>query len=122
MTLYERIRKLRIEQEMSQEELAFALGYKDRSMITKIEAGKVDISQKKISAFAKALSTTTAYLMGWDEEPDQAEILSEDEHTLIDGYRTLPQEGKEYMIKQITAAKALYGEKSDISSSEIKVI
>lgn len=37
-------------------------------MITKIESGKVDISQKKIMAFANVLDTTPAYLMGWTDE------------------------------------------------------
>lgn len=56
---------------MSQEELAFKLGYKSRSSINKIELGKADISQSKIKAFADALDTTVAYLMGWDvsEQP-----------------------------------------------------
>jgi transcriptional regulator with XRE-family HTH domain len=67
MTMYDRIRDLRIKNEMSQDDLAKAIGYKDRSMITKIEAGKVDLSQRKITAFAKALGTTPAYLMGWEE-------------------------------------------------------
>ena len=44
------------------------MGYKDRSMITKIESGKVDISQKKILAFAQVLHTSTSYLMGLTEE------------------------------------------------------
>jgi transcriptional regulator with XRE-family HTH domain len=68
LTLYERIRKLRIQAGMSQDDLAHALGYKDRSMITKIESGKVDISQKKIIAFADALHTTPGYLMGWEDD------------------------------------------------------
>lgn len=67
MTMYDRIRDLRIKNGMSQDDLAKAIGYKDRSMITKIEAGKVDLSQRKIMAFAKALGTTPAYLMGWEE-------------------------------------------------------
>ena len=71
MTLYERIRKLRIEAGMSQDELAKAMGYKDRSMITKIETGKVDISQKKILAFADVLNTTPGYLMGWTDEKNE---------------------------------------------------
>ena len=68
MTLYERIRKLRTDAGMTQDDLAKAMGYKDRSMITKIEAGRVDISQKKVEEFAKALGTTSAYLMGWEED------------------------------------------------------
>lgn len=54
---------------MSQEELARKLGYKDRSTIAKIEAGVNDLTQSKISAVADALQTTTAYLMGWEDEP-----------------------------------------------------
>ena len=68
LTIYDRIRQLRIEKNMSQDDLAHAIGYKDRSMITKIELGKVDISQKKILEFARVLGTTPAWLMGWTEE------------------------------------------------------
>lgn len=71
MSLYDRIRIRREALGMSQEELAFKLGYKSRSSINKIELGKADISQSKIKAFADALDTTVAYLMGWDvpEQP-----------------------------------------------------
>lgn len=58
---------------MTQDELAKAMGYKDRSMITKIESGKVDISQKKVESFAKVLHTTPAFLMGWTEDPSESE-------------------------------------------------
>jgi transcriptional regulator with XRE-family HTH domain len=68
MPLYENIRKRRIELGMSQGELAEKLGYTSRSTIAKIEAGVNDITQSKIVAFAEALKTTPAYLMGWDEE------------------------------------------------------
>ncbi len=71
MTLYDRIRSRRIELQMSQDELANKLGYKSRSTIAKIESGENDITQSKIVEFAKALDTTPAYLMGWDEsEPE----------------------------------------------------
>ena len=71
MSLYDRIRIRREALGMSQEELAFKLGYESRSSINKIELGKADISQSKIKAFADALDTTVAYLMGWDvpEQP-----------------------------------------------------
>lgn len=71
MTIYERIRQLRISANMSQEDLAHAMGYKDRSMITKIESGKVDISQKKIIEFARVLNTTPGYLMGWSDDANR---------------------------------------------------
>lgn len=71
--LYENIRKLRIEKGISQDELAQLTGYKDRSSITKIESGKVDLAQSKILLFAKVLNTTPADLMGLTEDDDSPE-------------------------------------------------
>ena len=82
-TMYDRIRKLRIAQDMSQDDLARAMGYKDRSMITKIESGKVDISQKKILAFALILNTTPRYLMDGDTVEQTREELSEEQRVLF---------------------------------------
>lgn len=69
-----RIRARREEMGMSQEMLAEKVGYKSRSSINKIELGKNDIVQSTIKKIADALSTTPAYLMGWEdetpEEPD----------------------------------------------------
>lgn len=66
LDLYKNIRKKRLELGMSQDELAKKTGYKDRTSISKIEAGKVDLSQSKIKAFALALDTTTSELLGSD--------------------------------------------------------
>lgn len=67
-TLYDRIRARRTELGLTIEELAHKMGYKDKSSISKIENGKADIPQSKIAAFADALDTTPAYLMGWEEK------------------------------------------------------
>lgn len=69
MRLYERIKSRREELGLSQEELAHRVGYKDRSSIAKIESGVNDITQSKIAIFAKALETTTLWLMGDTEAP-----------------------------------------------------
>ena len=117
MTLYERIRQLRIKAGMSQEDLAHAMGYKDRSMIAKIESGKVDISQKKIVSFARVLNTTPSYLMGWtDEPPDPPEDLpkNDDVRLLIRGLNMLSPEQLEQattMMKIMFAKYAPYFEK-----------
>ncbi len=76
MTIYDRIKILRESQGLSQQELATRLGYKSRSAINKIELGLRDISQSKVEAFAKALNTTPAYLMGWEE---RVSTLSDEE-------------------------------------------
>ena len=65
--IYERIKSRREELGLTTEEIAQRMGYKTRSSITKIETGKADIPQSKVKAFARALQTTTAYLMGDDD-------------------------------------------------------
>lgn len=63
----QRIRLLREQYQMSQTELALKVGYKDKTSIAKIEAGKVDLPQSKIFAFAKSLNTTPSYILGDNE-------------------------------------------------------
>ncbi len=67
-----RIRKLRTEKQMSQDELAKKSGYNSenaRSSIQKIEAGKSDIPASKIKSLAKALDVPVSEIMGWADEP-----------------------------------------------------
>ncbi len=64
--LYENIRDLRKQNKWTQEELAQKMGYTDRSMIAKIESGKVDLSQSKILEFAKVFNVDPGDLMGSD--------------------------------------------------------
>lgn len=68
--LYENIRNLRKENQWTQEELAQKMGYTDRSMIAKIESGKVDLSQSKIIEFAKIFNVDPGDLMGWQDPAD----------------------------------------------------
>lgn len=69
LRLYQNIKRLREEKGLSQDALAKLTGYTDRSSITKIEKGQVDLPQSKIELFAKALGTTSRELAGWDDEP-----------------------------------------------------
>lgn len=62
-----RIKQRRIELGMTQEELAHKMGYASKTTINKIENGINDVTQSKIIAFSKALETSVAYLMGWDD-------------------------------------------------------
>lgn len=64
-------KKIRLQREflgLTQEELAKKLGYKSKTTIAKIENGTNDIVQSKVIEFAKALNTTPAYLMGWEDD------------------------------------------------------
>lgn len=87
-TLYDRIRSRRTELGLTVEELAHKMGYKDKSSISKIENGKADIPQSKIAAFADALETTPAYLMGWEEQPRPVERAQK---PIPPGFRPLPE-------------------------------
>jgi repressor LexA len=68
LKLYQNIKRLREERGLSQDALAKLTGYTDRSSITKIEKGQIDLQQSKIELFAKALGTTSRELVGCDEE------------------------------------------------------
>lgn len=73
MPLCQTIRRLRESLGLSQDELAKRLGYRSRSTIAKIESGSNDIPQSKIAAFAAALETTPAHLLGLDESAARAD-------------------------------------------------
>lgn len=68
LKIYENIKKYRLSLGLTQTELAERVGYTDRSMIAKIESGKIDLSRNKVYDFAEALHTTPIVLMGLDEE------------------------------------------------------
>lgn len=110
MDIGERIKERREFLGLSQDELAHKVGYKSRSSIQKIETGKTDVSQTKISQIANALDTTACYLMGWKDYVDAASdmlverrrtelaqgmnITDQYELNLIRAYRQLNDSGK----------------------------
>lgn len=61
--VYDRIRQLRIANGLTLEELAWAVGYKGRSMMSQVELGKVDLPLSKVAAIAQALHTTPQELL-----------------------------------------------------------
>lgn len=72
LNLYNNIRQKRIELGLSQSELAEKIGYSDKSMISRIENGIIDLPQSKIVEFAKILNTSPGALLGWDIDVDQS--------------------------------------------------
>ena len=65
MSVGANIKKRRFELNMSQQDLADAMGYKTRSTIAKIESGENDVTQKRLTKFAEVLDTTVEALMGY---------------------------------------------------------
>lgn len=69
--------KRRKELGITQEELAFRMGYKSKSTINKIELGINDIPQSKVVKFAEILNVSVAYLMGWEEVQKNNDAMSD---------------------------------------------
>lgn len=65
--LGKRIKKRRIELNLTQEELAQRMGYKSKAAICKVESGEDNITSDRIRKFSDALETTPAVLMGWED-------------------------------------------------------
>ena len=90
---------------LTQEELAKAVGYKDRSMIAKIEKGEVDLPQDRIEAFARVFGISPEELAGWSpDEKLSLEYCVEQEMRLLgwkqyydsDGNVALSYDGRLY--------------------------
>lgn len=98
-----KIKNLRENLGLTQEELGRMVGYTSRSSINKVESGDVDLPRSKIIAFAKALKTTPAYLMGWEKEPESEPQLNPRTVILAREAGTLTEEQIEFvegLIKQ----------------------
>lgn len=96
MTIYERIRKLRISQGMSQFDLAKKVGYEGRSAISKVEAGDRDISQSMIQKYADALNVSPTFLLYGEEETQEPEDKKLTE--FIDLFQQLTDEQQNLII------------------------
>ena len=117
MNTYERIKTLRIQSRLSQDELARLTGYTDRSSIAKIEAGKVDLTESKITAFANVFGVSPSYIMGLSEDgaPAPQMVLSSSEEDLIGCYRSMNPEGQTAALAAVRglASSGLYKKRDD---------
>lgn len=86
--LSKRIRFLRVRKGMTQEQLASAMGLKNRDSISKIELGKQDISTQQISLLADIFDVSVPYLLYG--QIDKEEITLEDMELLKAYYRAPP--------------------------------
>ena len=72
MTLGERIHEIRLQREMSLQDLAIKVGV-NKSTIFRYETHGIEImGADKIKAVAEALRVSPAFLMGWEDHPNHA--------------------------------------------------
>lgn len=95
--LYMNIKARRKELSMTQTELAKRVGYADKTMISRIENGKIDLYVSQLLEFAKALQTTPMRLLGLSDD----ESISDIEYDYVNKYReidTISQSNVKMMI------------------------
>lgn len=99
MTTGERIRQLRIEHQMTQEELGAKVGVQ-KAAIYKYENGLVvNLKRSILEKLALVLDTTPTYLMGMeDAEPAQAS-LTKAQTSLLSVFDKLNEEGQAKVIE-----------------------
>lgn len=111
-----RIKNLRVDKGMTQDELAQKAGYTSRSSINKIELGLVDIPQSKIISIAEALNTTPAYLMGWvDNSKNKLEEEKSPPENQEDKGLYIPEKYRDVMV-------AFSGGTDDLTQEDIDAI
>lgn len=97
MLINDNIKKRRLTLGLTLEEIAKAVGT-TRQTIQKYESGIItNIPSDKIERLAKALNTTPAYLMGWDEK--ESTNNSELDSQIEDLYNSLPEDKQKQAIE-----------------------
>ena len=113
MTIYERIKYLRESLNMSQQELAEKVGYKDKSAISKVERGDRDINQSMIMKYADVFGVSPTYILygkeAEKENPPAEPKLTEGEELLLSLFRRLPKESQALYIEALRAALKTQG-------------
>ena len=102
MNIGDRVKQLRMQKGLTQEELAQKLGYKSKSSVAHIENGR-DIPRSMIVTLSEILSTTPQYLMGWEDEPDNIKStpIKHDRSAVIERINALPDEQFEKFAERV---------------------
>lgn len=97
LKLYKNIKQRRMELGLTQLQLAKKMGYSDKTMISKIENGLVDLSISKVVEFAEVLDTEPRLLMGWTEEEPAGNDSKQAQ--LMGLLNKLPQDDQAQLLK-----------------------
>lgn len=101
MTIGDKIKKLRLLKNMTQEELAISVKTKKQT-IHKYETGIIsNIPASKIKLIADTLNTTPAYLMGWEESEVPAEDTSDIDREFKKLLSDMSEQDKEWLLNVI---------------------
>lgn len=106
----QRIKALRQAKGLTLEQVAEVVGV-GKSTVRKWETGMIaNMRRDKIADLAKALGTTPAYLMGWDEDNAKIEEspsepkLTEGEKMMLELFRRIPEDRQPAALELLRAA------------------
>ena len=109
----QRIKTLRQEKGLTLEQVADVVGV-GKSTVRKWETGMIaNMRRDKIADLAKALGTTPAYLMGWEEDDEKNDIspsepqLTEGEQLMLELFRRIPEDRQAAALELLKAALKL---------------
>lgn len=106
MTVGDRIRQVRQEQDVTQQELADYIGV-SKQAVYKYENNIVtNIPTDKVDAIAKRLKVSPAYLMGWEEQPEPKKP------TIPPGFEPMPKMKKIPLIGAIACGEPITAEEN----------
>lgn len=111
MSFKEKIKELRLDNNLSQKKLAEALSL-SQSCITKLEAGTREPTGSTLSAYSQFFDVSVDYLIGNEEitpfRPEKSDLkLSKEELDLIKFYRAIDKPSK---LAIFTTAKSFYNQ------------
>lgn len=104
--LSRKIKQLRLAKGMTLEQVADIVGV-GKSTVRKWETGMIaNMKRDKIALLAQALSTTPAYLMGWEENKHVEHYIhvTEDEQKLLELFRLVPENQQQLVLQMIRVA------------------
>ena len=108
MTLSSRIKDLRLVAGLTQEQLAEKIGVKKQN-ISRYESGRVEPNIRTAKKLADALGVSLEDMAaGVSSFSSPAPVLSPDEAQLVEDYRSLNKEGREYIRQTMAMAKRSY--------------
>lgn len=103
----------------SYRELASLLGGMSQTTLHRYLNGRADsVPLDLLKRMAGIFGVSPEYILGWDvpaETVPKVE-LSADEQALLDGYRALSLQGKQYLLQTLDLAARVYTEKSGDSA------
>ena len=103
-----KIKELRQAKDLTLEQVANVVGV-GKSTVRKWETGMIaNMKRDKIADLAKALGTTPAYLMGWEDEEKKnsptEDDLSEGERMLLGLFRQIPEDAQKMYLEVLRAS------------------